>query len=119
MPVKSRLRELAARIDEPIEAGVERAANMVADVARQIAPYDATNTNGPHLNESIEVQDGDKPTERRVVAGVGLPDERGPAQEYGTIYMDPQPYLRPAQKQIDVQKEVKAEIQAWIKQFRV
>jgi HK97 gp10 family phage protein len=98
-----------------VETGVERGANLIADLARQLAPFDAT-ADHKHLNESIEVQDGESgPTSRKVVAGVDLPDIRAVAQEFGTSAMAAQPYMTPAKEQIDVAAEVASEVNKLIR----
>lgn len=104
-------------LPEAIEIGIDRGANYIADLARQLAPYDASATH-KHLNESIEVQDGPHALARRVVAGVGLPDARAVYQEYGTSIMAAQPYMTPAKEQIDVQAEVNSEVQKLIRSAR-
>jgi len=101
-------------LPEAIEMGVERGANLIADLARQLAPYDGT-AQHKHLNESIEVQDGPHALARTVVAGVGLPDIRAVVQEYGGRFMDAQPYMTPAKEQIDVQAEVNIEVRKLIR----
>jgi HK97 gp10 family phage protein len=98
--------EIAGAIDE----GVEVAAQYIADLAAQLAPYDAGATH-KHLNQSIEVQGVKGSRKRKVVAGVGLPDIRAVAQEYGTDDQPAQPYLTPAAEAIDVKQEVKKAIQ--------
>lgn len=100
---------ILAGLPDAIDRGVERGANLIADVERQIAPYDAKATH-KHLNESIEVQEGPYPLSRNVVAGVGLPDGRAYWQEFGTPYMDAQPYAAVARREIDVRAEVLIEV---------
>lgn len=97
-----------------IERGVVRGAELIADLARQLAPYDAEASH-KHLNESIEVQPGERPTERKVVAGVGLPDARAAYQEYGTTDQPAQPYMTPAAEQIDVEAEVADEVRRLVR----
>jgi HK97 gp10 family phage protein len=107
-------REIGAAIDE----GVEIAAGYVADLASQLAPYDA-DADHKHLNESIEVQGTTGSRKRKVVAGVGLPDIRAIAQEYGTDVQPAQPYLTPAAEAIDVKKEIKQAIGRLAKRSRI
>lgn len=106
---KAKLTAFRRNVSGAIDRGVERAANYVADLASQLAPYDAT-ANHKHLNESIEVQGSPGSHRRKVVAGVDLPDARAIYQEYGTPIMEAQPYLTPAAQQIDVKAEVRKEI---------
>jgi len=108
---KTGLQRFRKEIGGAIDRGVERAATFVADLASQLAPFDADATH-KHLNESIEVQGQPGSHRRKVVAGVGLSDARAPAQEYGTVDSPAQPYLTPAAEQIDVAREIKAEIAA-------
>ena len=115
---KAGLQRFRREISGAIDAGVETAAHYVADLARQLAPYDE-DANHKHLNESIEVQGVKGSRKRTVVAGVGLPDIRAIAQEYGTGDMEAQPYLTPAAEAIDVKKEVKKAIQVLAKRSRI
>lgn len=110
---KAGLTRIRRELNGAIDRGVERAAGYVADLASQLAPYDPT-ADHKHLNASIEVQGAKGSRRRKVVAGVGLPDIRAAAQEYGTEFSEAQPYLAPAADAIDVKQEVKAEIQKLI-----
>lgn len=100
-----------SNLADEIDAGVEQAAEYVADLERQLAPYDAAETH-KHLNESIEVQGEPGSLRREVVAGVGLPDVRAIVQEYGSIYQEAQPYATPAAKAVDLTQEVQQRIDA-------
>lgn len=91
--------DLRAAIDE----GNKDAAELIADLASQLAPYDATST-GKHLNQSIEARKAENGWE--VVAGVGLSDIRAIVQEYGSVHQEAQPYLTPASQQIDVERAI-------------
>lgn len=114
MPLKKAgLTKLRREIAAAADRGVQAAGGMVKDLAEQLAPYDAKETH-KHLNESIEVRIV-APGHCQVVAGVGLPDERAPAQEYGTVDSPAQPYLTPAAEAIDLAKEVKREVNALIR----
>lgn len=109
------IRAIRAGLPGAVEAGVDRGAHMIADLERQLAPFDPT-ADHRHLNESIEVQAGDHgPTSRTVVAGVGLPDIRAIAMEWGNDIVDAQPYAGPAAAQIDVQQEIAAEVSKLIR----
>ena len=99
----SLLRAILGDLDDEIDAGLGDAAEMVADLASQLAPRDTGD-----LADSIQARrtaDG-----WQVVAGVDLPDIRADVQEYGSIYQEPQPYLTPAAKEIDVTAAVAARI---------
>jgi HK97 gp10 family phage protein len=115
---KSGLQRFRREISGAIDQGVETAAGYVADLASQLAPYDE-DANHKHLNESIEVQGVKGSRKRKVVAGVGLPDIRAIAQEYGTEGMEAQPYLTPAVEAIDVKKEIRRAIQTLAKRSRI
>jgi HK97 gp10 family phage protein len=118
MALKKRgLQTFQRGLPKALDRGVERAAGYVADLASQLAPYDAT-AQHKHLNESIVVR-GDKGSgRRRVVAGDGLPDARAIFQEYGTDVSEAQPYLTPAIEAIDVRREIKKEVQALARKVR-
>lgn len=92
-----RMGGLQAFIDglpKAIDQGDEQTAKYIADLASQLAPKD---TGG--LADSILAEKAGEGWQ--VVAGRGLPDERAPAQEYGTIYQEAQSYMGPAVKEID------------------
>lgn len=103
-------REIAGAVDR----GVETGAGYIADLASQLAPYDAS-ANHKHLNESIVVRGAKGSRKRQVVAGDGLPDIRAIVQEYGSVDQPAQPYLTPAAEAIDIKLEVKKEIQALVR----
>jgi HK97 gp10 family phage protein len=108
---KTGLQRFRREIRGAVSRGTARAAGYVADLASQLAPYDE-DANHTHLNESIEVRGAPGSLTFQVVAGVGLPDQRAPAQEYGTVDSPAQPYLTPAAEAIDVKVEVAKEIKA-------
>lgn len=110
MPLKvTGLQRFRKEIKGAVDRGVANAAEMVADLERQLAPYDEE-ADHKHLNESIEVQGQEGSLKRKVVAGVGLPDARGPYNEYGTEHMAAAPFAGPAAAAIDVKLEVQKEI---------
>lgn len=92
---------IRAGLPDAIDLGVERGANLIADVARQLAPVDTG-----ELKASIEVQDGPQPLSRTVVAGAA----HAAFQEFGTSIMEAQPSMTPARRAIDVQAEVLIEV---------
>ena len=98
-------REIGAACDR----GVETAAGYVADLASQLAPYDAA-ADHKHLNESIVVRGAKGSRKRQVVAGDGL---AGYPRDCAGVWhrrQSAQPYLTPAAEAIDVKREVAQEI---------
>lgn len=95
----SKLRAIIGDLDAAIDEGLGEGAGLVADLASQLAPRDTG-----ALAASIQVRKTEKGYE--VVAGVGLPDIRAIVQETGSIYQEPQPYLAPAAKDIDIEQAV-------------
>lgn len=114
---KAGLTRFRQEIGQAVDRGVETAAGYVADLERQLAPYDP-NADHKHLNESIEVRGAKGSRKRQVVAGVGLPDPRAIIQEYGSVDQPAQPYATPAAEAIDVKIEVQKEIQALVRKAR-
>ncbi len=95
-----------AGLEAAVDAGEKQGAEYIKDLASQLAPKDEGD-----LSESGVVEK--KPDGGHlVIFGRGLDDERAPAQEFGTIYQEPQPYLVPASAQIDVGLEVAKQVQA-------
>jgi HK97 gp10 family phage protein len=111
---KAGLVRFKREIGNAVDRGVETAAGYVADLASQLAPYDA-DADHKHLNESIVVRGEKGSRKRQVVAGDGLPDIRAIVQEYGSVDQPAQPYLTPAAEAIDVKREVQKEIQALVR----
>lgn len=103
------LQAIRAGLESAVEAGVERGANLIADLARQLVPVDTG-----ALQASIRVEDGATPTSRTIVAGGGAVDYAA-FVEYGTANSPAQPYMTPAKEQIDVATEVAAEVSKLIK----
>lgn len=101
----SRLTRFRKEIKGAVAAGVQQSAEQVADLERQLAPYDATATH-KHLNESIEVRGDVGDLRWQVVAGAGLPDARAAYNEYGTQDMAAQPFAAPSVAAIDVGQNV-------------
>lgn len=90
---------LQRAIPESIDEGLEQAGKYIVQLASELAPKDthALSESG----ESIVIDHV-----LHISFGNGLPDDRAIAQEYGTIYTPPQPYLGPAVKEIDIVAEV-------------
>lgn len=105
-----KLQRFRKEIKGAVDRGIGNAAEMIADLERQLAPYDAEATH-KHLNESIEVQGQEGSLKRKVVAGVGLPDARAIYNERGTEHMAAAPFATPAAEAIDVGLEVHKEIE--------
>ncbi len=84
-----------AGLDGAIAESVGEAALDLGVLMEQLAPKDTGD-----LADSVDVvPTGDGQFEVRV--GDGLPDERAAAQEFGTIFQDPQPYVGPSVDAID------------------
>lgn len=101
-----RLTRFRKEIKGAVAEGVRVSAEQVADLERQLAPYDAT-ANHKHLNESIEVRGEAGDLQVQVVAGVGLPDARAAYNEYGTRDMAAAPFVAPSVDAIDVGANVR------------
>lgn len=97
-------------LPDAIGRGTERGAQLIADLAAQLAPKDTGD-----LSRDIKVMPGDTPTSRKVVAGANLPDARAPFQEFGTIDQPAQPYMTPAAEQIDVEAEIADEVRRLVR----
>lgn len=80
-------------------------ANEVVDLASQLAPEDT----GALKTSGKAVLTGNRTV--AITFGEGLSDDRATAQEYGTIFMPAQPYLRPALEQVDILAHIKAALQ--------
>lgn len=109
-----------AGLEEAVEGGIDRGANYIADVERQLVPVDEGD-----LKDTIRVEDGEAPTQRRVLAGDpsatkldGRPVDYAPHVEYGTIDSAAQPFIGPAVQAIDVSVEVAKEIKALAQRSR-
>ncbi len=102
---------IIAGLPGAIEQGVERGANLIADLARQLAPEDSGD-----LKRSIHVDDGDDALSRRVIADMPY----AAFVEYGTSNPNypAQPYMTPAKEQINVETEVAAEVRKLIANAR-
>lgn len=95
------LDRIRAGIEGAIERGVVRGANLIADLAQQLAPVDTG-----ALRDSIHVEDGSHALARRIVADTSY----AAYVEYGTATSPAQPYMTPAKEQINVQQEVADEV---------
>lgn len=101
-----------AGLADAIDAGAKHGADLIADLAQQLAPEDEGT-----LKDSKQVRPGDEP-------GTYIVSFGGPgtgAEDYATIveYGDPsnpnypaQPYLGPAKKAINVKAEIQKQIRA-------
>lgn len=78
---------------------LKQGADDIVKVASELAPVG--DGRGGHLNESGQAEIVDARTVE-ISFGNGLPDDRAPAQEYGTIFMPAQPYLTVAMREVDV-----------------
>lgn len=94
------LEQLRREIDDAIDDGLMQAARQIHDRASELAPV-GVGRGGIHLYESGRIRRDGK-DKVLITFGVGTPDKRAPAQEFGTIFMDAQPYLSEALKQISV-----------------
>lgn len=101
-------------VEEAFEAGNDRAANFVADLARQLCPVDEGDLRG-----TIRVEDGQQPTTRLILAGDpsatrddGRPVDYAPHVEYGTASSPAQPFMTPAANAIRPELEITSELQA-------
>src|SRR5262245_42678593 len=106
----SGLRTMSEGTNEAINRGVARAAHLMAELAAQLAPVDTG-----ALRDSIHAEPGDGVNQWRVVAGVSY----AVWVEYGNQYSPAQPFLTPAMRAIDVDLEIKRELQALIARSRV
>ena len=73
----------------------------VVSVASELAPKDSGDLSESGKAEIV----GNNSVE--ITFGNGLPDDRAPAQEFGTIFMPAQPYLFPALREVDILFHVK------------
>lgn len=106
MALQSRIGAIRAGLRAATGRGVQRAAEHVADLARQLTPVDTG-----ALRASIRVEAGPSETSRAVVAG-GSGVDYAVFVEYGTSRMAAQPFMTPAAKAIRVDVEVAAELDA-------
>lgn len=109
MPLKKTgLVRVRRGLSQAIDRGVDRAADHIVDLAKQLCPVDTG-----ALRDSIRKEGAAGSRRRQVKAGGG-----GVAYaafvEYGTARSPAQPFLHPAAKAIDVAAEVTREIQALI-----
>lgn len=81
------------------QAGLRSAAKKIVDLASQLAPKDSGDLS---RSGKVEVRD-----EKVFISfGNNLPDNRAPAQEFGTSTSAAQPYLLPAVRNIDIAQEI-------------
>jgi len=111
---KNNLPKIRKGLKPATARGIGRAAGYVADLARQLAPYDndPERAPGPHLRDTIQVEGEDGDTRRAVTAGRGLDDPRAVVNEFGgtTIDFPAQPYMTPAAEAITPEVEIKKEL---------
>jgi hypothetical protein len=119
MPVElndSGLKAFLAGIEAAIAAGNDAAADMIVDLARQLAPVDEGD-----FRDSIAKADGEAPTSRRVISD-GAKAPHNIFVEYGqpnnTAY-PAQPTLGPAAEAIDADLEVAKQLVALAARSRV
>jgi hypothetical protein len=91
---------LLGHIKEGMREGLVLAGEHIVDLASQFAPVDEgllKDSGESHLvgDDAIDISFGND-----------LPDDRAIAQEYGTVYMPPQPYLAPAIKAINIAEDM-------------
>jgi len=88
--------------------GLLKGGQDIVKLASELAPV-GDGIPGGHLNQSGNAEIiSDKAI--LITFGNNLPDERAPAQEFGTMYMEAQPYIVPAMQEIDVLLYVKQEL---------
>jgi len=91
MSVKGKFIDYSTKINEAVKAGIPGALQIAAvnitSKAKDLVPVDTGN-----LRNSISYRQGDTPSE--MIVGANAP--YAIHQEYGTRYMKPQPYMRPA-----------------------
>lgn len=92
------------RIRNGMTQALIKGAEDIVQVASDLAPVDEgrLKQSGKVNVESANVV--------FVTFGNDLPDERAPAQEFGTIFMEAQPYLVPAMNQVDILFYMKQEL---------
>lgn len=102
---KNNIPVLRRAIGDAISDGVQNAAEMVAQLAGELAPVDEGD-----LATTPRVEPGKNKYRRRVVAG-GI---AGPNKivNYAQFVEPDQPFLKPALKAIDVKTEVAASVKA-------
>ena len=104
-------------IKPTLEEAVERTANQVADVERQLVPVDTG-----ALQATIRVEDGATPLARKVIAGdeaAGV--DYAPAVEYGTDHANypAQPFVTPAAEAISLERNVRDGLRALAGRSRI
>jgi HK97 gp10 family phage protein len=103
------LRTLSTAANEAINRGTARAAHLMEDVAKRLCPVDTG-----ALRASIHVEQGSGPADWVVTAD----KEYAQWVEYGSQHAPAQPFMTPAMEQIDVELEIKRELQRLIAQVR-
>lgn len=71
-------------------------ADNVAEVAKDLAPFDPENTAEPHVRDNIEVRASGSTGAEVFVNRGGVRDEVPAYLEFGTYKMAPRPFLHPA-----------------------
>lgn len=83
--------------EDSIRAVISEACIRVASQARELAPEDTGDLKGSIVWKTIDAQSGELDVSPKEGEGyVGSRLEYATYQEYGTRYMAPQPFLRPA-----------------------
>lgn len=101
----ARLRRVIAGEKQAIERGVEKGAEQIAELARQLAPYETG-----ELRESIHVEPASEGVVR-VVADAPY----AAYVEFGTRKMAAQPFLTPAVRHTNVLAAIATEMQELIR----
>jgi hypothetical protein len=114
MPLKSNLAKIRRGLKPAHARANRRSAELIVDVAQQLAPYDNSPERepGPHLKDTIKVASDEGEVRQVVTAGEGLNDPRAVVNEYGgtSINFPAQPYMTPAAEAIKPAVEVKKEL---------
>ena len=95
------LDQIAANLPREIEKRLSRnatraGAKIIAEAAKQLAPYDSNRNNNKHIRDAIKVKHV-KGTPNLMRIGIRSKDApHAHMQEFGTVNHPPQPFLRPA-----------------------
>ena len=93
----SRLHRVLQGTPQAIDRGAKAYSLAVKDLAVQLAPYgDSDDPAHEHLRDTAEVVPGDRQGTYQVV----FHSDHAIFVEYGTVFMDAQPFLTPAQRRV-------------------
>lgn len=111
MPIKRKdnLAKIKASIPGAIRNGLLAGGNEAVTIASNNAPVE---TGALSNSGRVEVNSDTSVT---ISFGNGLPDERAPAQEFGTIFTEAQPFIRPAIKQTKFEEHLARSINKVLK----